>query len=660
MKILLIGLFQLIAIMSVAQNVKFGKVTAADLEMKVYEIDPEAEAVIISDVGSANLVGLDDWFGYSYTKQVRIHILNKKGYEHATVEIPLYVGKESKSKVQSVKGVTYNLEGSKVVESKMDKNALVKETVDKNQVVYKFTLPNVKEGSIIEYEYKVIRDYIFEITPWYFQSTVPVLWSEYKIALPSFLKYMSVGQLHDKFHIQDSKEKKVSYNVIQKRDFPLQDEHLNISGTATEFRWAMKDMPPIRNERFISSYQNHAVKLEFQLAGYDEPLTKKNFISTWPEVTKELLENNYTKSLKEAENTINDIAEPFKKYSNEKERAKKIFEYVRDQYTCIDDYDIYTEQPLKNLAKNKKGTVADINLFLVALLRSASIPAEPVILSKRERGLAPASYPLISRFNYMICQATIGSQVYYLDASQPKIGFGKLSSSMYNGEARVVNTTANPVYFKTTDLVEKESTNVSLAFEDGKWNGGVIKKLGYFDSYELREDIATTSQEKYLEQVQNEYSSNIKVSDLLFDSLDVLEQSVTMKYKLTMEKEDESILYVNPMLAGRWLENPFKAANRTYPVEMPYKIDESYTLTMQVPEGYIVDELPKSLTVKLNPQNDASFEYRINSSENMISLVCALRFNRTDFTPSDYHSLREFFSLVVNKQNEQIVLKKKS
>ena len=659
MKYLLIGLFQLLTVASLAQNVKFGKVSVADLEKKSYEIDPEAEAVIISDVGSSNLVGLDEWFAFSFTRQVRVHILNKQGYEHSTVEIPIYVDKETKSRVSSVKAVTYNLDNGKVVETKLEKDALFKETVDKNRIVYKFTLPNVKEGSIIEYEYKVIKDYLWVIDPWYFQTTIPVLWSEYKIALPPFLKYMSVGQLHDKFHIQDSKEKRVSYNISQKRTAPLPNEDLSISGTATEFRWAMKDMPAIKDENYVSSFTNHAVKLEFQLAGYDAPLTKKDFLTSWGEITKELKDEHYAKALSESANAIKEVSTPFGQIADARERAKKIFEYVRDQYTCIDDYDIYTEQSLKSLIKSKKGTVADINLLLVGMLRTAGISADPVILSQRHRGAPPKSYPLLSKFNYMICQAEISNSKYFLDASQPKLGFGKLLQSNYNGEARIINHAAEAVQLNTTDLVEKKVTKADLLFKNGKWDGNVMKSLGYYESFDTRKSILTSGEGKYLESIQNTYTNNIKVSDLQFESLDVFEQPVTVKYNLVLPKEDEGILYINPMLGGRLVENPFKAANRSYPVEMPYKIDESYYLTLQVPEGYTVDELPKSLAAKFNAQGDAAFEYRISQSGDMITLVTSLKFNRTDFSPSEYISLREFFSLVVNKQNEQVVLKKK-
>ena len=58
-------------------------------------------------------------------------------------------------------------------------------------------------------------------------------------------------------------------------------------------------------------------------------------------------------------------------------------------------------------------------------------------------------------------------------------------------------------------------------------------------------------------------------------------------------------------------ENLFAAAERRYPVEMPYQIDENYNFQIEIPEGYLVDEIPKSAKVSLN-DGEGFFEYLIS------------------------------------------------
>jgi hypothetical protein len=93
---------------------------------------------------------------------------------------------------------------------------------------------------------------------------------------------------------------------------------------------------------------------------------------------------------------------------------------------------------------------------------------------------------------------------------------------------------------------------------------------------------------------------------------------------------------------------------------MPYTADETFVLSMEIPKGYVVDELPKQVVVKLNENGDAAFEYRIAQQDNRISLRSRLLLNKSTFQPEEYESLREFFNLIVNKHNEQIVFKKKN
>jgi hypothetical protein len=92
---------------------------------------------------------------------------------------------------------------------------------------------------------------------------------------------------------------------------------------------------------------------------------------------------------------------------------------------------------------------------------------------------------------------------------------------------------------------------------------------------------------------------------------------------------------------------------------MPYTLDETYLLQLSIPEGYVTDELPKQMVLKLNEEGDGMFEYRISESNGTISLRSRLRLKRSYFQPEEYEMLREFFNLVVKKHNEQIVFKKK-
>jgi hypothetical protein len=70
-----------------------------------------------------------------------------------------------------------------------------------------------------------------------------------------------------------------------------------------------------------------------------------------------------------------------------------------------------------------------------------------------------------------------------------------------------------------------------------------------------------------------------------------------------------------------------------------------------------VDELPKSTKVGLN-DGDGYFEYLVSSEPTRIQLRTRVILAKAYFAPEEYESLREFIGFVINKQSEQIVLKK--
>jgi hypothetical protein len=267
---------------------------------------------------------------------------------------------------------------------------------------------------------------------------------------------------------------------------------------------------------------------------------------------------------------------------------------------------------------------------------------------------------MLSRFNYIIVGAEIDGKTYHLDASKPHLGFGRLPTECYNGHARMINTAATPLSFSADSLRENKLTSVLLINNDkGEWVGSWQQVAGYYESQSIRNSVKESGKETYFKELGKGFGSQLNITNPRIDSLTQYDNPVGVYYDFAVEKPTEDILYVNPMFAEGFKENPFKSAERAYPVEMPYTIDNNYTITMYVPEGYVVDELPKAIKVKFNDEGDGMFEYLVSQSNDVISLRSRVKFTRAMFLPDEYETLREFFNMIVNKQKEQIVFKKK-
>ena len=266
----------------------------------------------------------------------------------------------------------------------------------------------------------------------------------------------------------------------------------------------------------------------------------------------------------------------------------------------------------------------------------------------------------MEKFNYVICLIHIGNQDIYLDASWPRLGFGKLTPECYNGHARIVNEKATALNFSPDSLLERKATSITLTIDNkGEINGSLQQMPGYYESHTIRETIKGKGLDEFLKTVKEGYDQKIELTNPKIDLLDQLEDNLNISYDFKIKGSEEDIIYINPVLNDGYKQNPFKSAERFYPVEMPYSLNKNYTFSMTLPDNYEIDELPESIVIKYNDEGDGVFEYRVFKSGATVSIRSRVIFRRTFFQPEEYEILREFFNMIVKKQNEQIVLRKK-
>ena len=113
------------------------------------------------------------------------------------------------------------------------------------------------------------------------------------------------------------------------------------------------------------------------------------------------------------------------------------------------------------------------------------------------------------------------------------------------------------------------------------------------------------------------------------------------------------------MLQYAMLENPFKQETREYPIDFSFPFKDKYMINLTIPDGYQVESFPKPIAIVMDKKY-GSFSYNItNISENQIQLSVVLEVNSSIIPSEDYYTLKEFFKVIIEKENEKIVLKKK-
>jgi len=654
------------------KNDKFNKITPQDFTMPVSAaIDSNTNAIIIADAGVTTFKGNNQgWVSYVFKRRTRIMIINKKAFDLATVKIHLYTQDDDKEKMEGLSATTYNLENGAVVPVKMEKNDLYTDKIDKNRLEQKFTLPAVKENSIIEYSYTINSDFYFNIPEWEFQNAqYPCLWSEYEVTIPSLVGYVFTKRGVHPFFIDKASDGHDNYSLRRRKSEGLvnNEESITVSANTVKHRWAMKDIPAFYVENYLYAPENYIDKIDFQLAQTYDGQDTHPVKNSWTKFTQDMLKDKdfalFVTEERESWWLDRQMDNIIKNNNSQLDQAKDIYYYITSNFTCTNYHNKYIKTTLQDVFKNRKGAVGEINLLLTSILLRKNIHAAPVLLSTRQYGYNYASYPILDRLDYVVCKATIGNKIYYLDASRPQLGFGHLPPDCYNGHARVIdNEDSVSVYFMADSIKEMETTLVSIVNDlqhKGGLEGSFEQVPGIMGSYELREAISGSDQKKFFDKLKTASGDELEITDASIDSLKQLEEIVKIKANFRIKPFAESdIIYFSPILWSDFKTNPFHAAIRKYPVEMSYPIKQVYLLNMETPEGFVIEEMPKSTKVSFN-EGEGSFEYLVQKNEYGIQLRCSVIMKKAVFDASDYDSLRDFFGFIVKKQSEQIVFKRK-
>ena len=629
----------------------FGNIKTEDFTLSKYAIDTSAEAVYLFDIGSTYYHEDDNLRGEEvYERRFRIRILSKNAFGLATLIIPLFNDDEDEQKIEDLQAATYNFVNGKVIAEPINKDAVFKEK-RKGLKVIKLTLPDVKEGSIIEFSFTIKTPGI-GIPGWDFQKEYPVLWSEYEVTIPYFYNYSILKQGNPVFTVDSTSAYHANYSYRAGKE--TEDNTL-------QHEWVMQNVPALTEEPFINSLDNYSAKIEFQLSSYQN--TNGQYIAinpSWFHIAMKISSSSsfaYHSGNDKIELT-NQINQALGTDSLQNvEKAKRIFNYVRDHYACTDFNTKYLSQELQKTLQLKQGNVADINLLLVTMLSSANLSASPVLLSTTDNGKINYEYPILSKYNYIICLVLIDRKQYLLDASRKYLSFGKLTNNCYNGYARVVDIrNSQGIVLSPNSLNETVITTASIS--NGASNAVVTTSMSGQPSIEVKRQLAPNAlQDDRLKKAKELLLNEAIVSDVQVSGLLSADSTINYTYNMPIDFSSDDVVYFSPLLSAQIKSNPFAAVTRKYPIELPYCKEEIYQLTMEVPQGYQVDELPQPYELKLNG-NAGLFTYAIEKKENQIHLLVKVKLARAVFEPEEYQSFRDWYAAIIKKEAEQIVFKK--
>ncbi len=628
------------------KSTKMGQITLEELKMTTYEKDTTANAVVLYEHG--NFYTEPDKFKKKTDYYFRIKIFNKKAFDLANITVNLY----KERYIKNIKATTYNFDKY----GNIERTHLLKENIYKvrqseNFVEARFTLPNIKEGSVIEYSYSVVTDYS-NIYSWYFQSDIPKIKSEFDVAALGNYQYDA---------------RLTGFLKLDKDNPSIKENCLYMpgvgNGACSIYSYGMNDVPAFKEEAYMTSKENFIAHVSFDLKSFTSVRGERTkYTTTWKKAEGSLKKYFFNGQTAKKSYFKKNLPQNLLSNANTFEKAKNVYSYIQNHFNWNERYWDVKNVKIRKAFKEKTGGVDAINLSLYNSLQAADIESYLTAISTRDNGFPTKLYPVLNDFNYVIVKAVIDGKDYFLDATDKLLPFGLLPKRCLNGEGRVLDFKKGS-YWQQIKAVKKTATTIKVQLsmdEVGDFSGKMSSVETGYSALKTRQAIISNSKEKYLENLEN-VNTNLLIDNYKNENLDNLEKPLKENFTIQLENDLESTdnIRINPFIIGRTKENPFKLKERDYPVDFAYPRKYTYHFSIKIPDTHNITKIPNNKAIKL-PNNGGSFVLRISQKEQQIQGYLKFNIHRAIYSNVEYYYLKEFYKQLIEAESSFIEVTKKN
>lgn len=625
---------------------KLGKFTQEEFDQVALDLDPDASAIVLFDYGKAHFINQDNGLVIRFVRHTRIKILKESGLHQANISIPYYrASASSMEQILDIKASSNNLRGYEIETQFVDKKSIFEEKTNEYWRQKRFSIPGVKVGSIIEISYSHITPYMFNLADWEFQRDIPTLKSQFEVSMVPFYEYVFVAK-------GDKKNLKHTYKKVG-----IERSYANVRFNDIIHKFSMENIEAFYDDEFIASRDDYIKKIDFQLSKINYPNgSSKDVMTNYEDMAKELLSHqDFGKYIKSVKKTATKETLPEMNLTGLKdtEKIQTIRNFVSNQFKLNDFYGKYAMQKPRELENEKLGSIADINLYLIGLLRAAEFHVTPLILSTRAHGKVYREYPISDRFNYVIALVQLEKGQLFIDATEPSLPYYLPPSRCLNGWGLAVKE--KPEWINVYSPYYSKKTQVNtIQFKNDKLITSVKENSTHYDANKERYGFEN-HKEDFLSKKLNSDESFLKAPEAL--NSDKHETSFNLKYSKTRPVEHfESEIYVNPFQNFEFGSNPLAQKKRDYPVDFVYKRERNFQTTIFIPDSLSIKSIPN----KANLSNSlVDFDYAVNLlSPSTIQLVASYKLKKSIYEPEDFDLLKRNLKYITTILNKQIVLSK--
>ncbi len=513
--------------------------------------------------------------------------------------------------------------------------------------------PGRDPGGIVAYEYEQrSHPYLTEKT-WFFQTDLPRLNQTFTLELPPGFTHGTVW--------------------AHSKEVPVADlEH-------QRWRWEIKETPPIDLDQVVLRPS------EFALAGRMTVHYAGPGIATPTEGTWQSVGAWYQALAKDRIVATPEIAAKAKELVGDKtdfyDKTEAIAEFVQKQvrYFVI-EMGIGGHQPhyAGDIFRNRYGDCKDKATLLTAMLSTIDVNGTLVLVDDR-RGVVDPDAPSIlgdhmiaaieipkgysSPKLHSVVTAKTGRQYLIVDPTSEKTAYGQIEHNLQGGYGVLIEGNDSQIVQFPVLSPELNTINRIGTFQlqpDGGLQGTVTEKR-FGDVSENRRDLYATGdakeQTQFLDRVLGRDFTSFTVSDFKAQNVDSLNKDLTTSYSITANrfgKQMGPLLMIRPRVIGsEGLEADRKS--RHVPINLNETLQEHDDYTINLPPGYVVDEIPGPVKLDVG---FASYESASSVKDNVLHYTRTYTVREVTLPADKYSDVQKLAGVIAADEQQNAVLKK--
>lgn len=464
----------------------------------------------------------------------------------------------------------------------------------------------------------------------------------------------------------------VSYHILAPKDLKINYKELNgnLNSKITDieslyklYSWSTKSLKEIKSEPFMPPSNEIAPTIVYST------IPDWKYVSSWyDDLSSDLAEQDF--EIKEAVQEILKGKENLSDY----EKAKLFYEFIVTNISYSNVPFLHgplIPQRASTTLRTKQGDCKDVSTLFVSMCTEAKVDANLILVNTISQGRRHLELPSVD-FNHCIAKFQSMGKSYFVELTDQKLPFTALVREDYNAMSLSIPKFGGQPSDKI-ELLNQNTIKPNTIYRNAEisFNGVDMNinrrnvRTGFFAAGQRYRyaDLNKEKQEKQLsESISSDFTTPVKLTELQFENLNNLSDSVVTNYKCLVKKSLTEVagLKLFNIPWGDKITSPelVNLETRTSPLllhQYSSTLLDSEVIKITLPLGAKLQEKPQEFSI-VTPQAEYSVKYDL-SKPGVIIGKRTLRFKSREISVQEYPAFRDFINSVVEADAKTIAIK---